>query len=211
MGALYKYKLLVCLFLAALAGPGRVSCHVAAPCSPLPYEIYWNVAEKDPPGIDLSAYYIFPANYTQTGAGCSNPGCKPWSQGVFPTISDSGQKVNGGVPQNANLSQHLESLASGVVQWIPDPDWAGNAVLDFEDWTTVWDLNSDATGDWHSVRYPEYSFQLEKEQHPDWDDVDVYLQARKDFNVSAVNFFAETLRTLSKLRPKVHVTAIKKY
>ena len=120
-------------------------------CDPLPYEIYWNVADKDPFGINLTAYNIFPANYTQTGYACSNPGCKHWTQGVFPTISASGQMVNGGVPQNASLSEHLDTLSRDVVHWIPDPDWSGNAVLDFEDWTTVWELNTGG-GDWHSRR-----------------------------------------------------------
>ena len=46
---------------------------------------------------------------------------------------------------------------------------------------------------------------LEAQEHPDWDLVDVYLHARKQFNISALEFFAETLKTLSKLRPKVHI------
>lgn len=121
---------------------------------------------------------------------------------MFPTISASGQKVNGGVPQNANLSEHLETIARDVVFWIPDPDWSGNAVLDFEAWTTVWELNY-ASGDWHSLRYPEYSLELEAEEHPDWDGLKVYLEARKQFNASALNFFAETLKTCIRLRPKV--------
>ena len=150
------------LSLAKMASPTRLlsmlsvaivfSQGLSLPCSPLPYEIYWNVADQNPRGIDVAAFNIFPANYTQTGDACSNPGCKRWTQGVFPTISDSGTKVNGGVPQNANLSQHLEALSRDVVHWIPDPDWSGNAVLDFEDWTTVWELNTGG-GDWHSRRF----------------------------------------------------------
>jgi hyaluronoglucosaminidase len=159
------------------------------------------VADKDPAGIDLSTYYMFPANFTQTGNDCSTPGCSHWTQGVFPTISESGKKVNGGVPQRANLSEHLQRLASDVTHWIPDPEWSGNAVLDFEAWTTVWELNTDS-GDWHSLRYPAYSVELEEEAHPDWDIKDIYLQARKQFNVSALNFFAKTLETLTTLRPK---------
>ena len=131
----------------------------ALACDPLPYEIYWNVAERDPPGINISSYFIFPANYTQTGNSCSNPGCSSWSQGVFPTISSSGQTTNGGVPQNANLSEHLATLARDVLHWIPDPEWSGNAVLDFEDWTTVWELNTGG-GDWHGIRRASYKLAL---------------------------------------------------
>ena len=190
--------------LALAVATTSQSALASLPCTPLPYEIYWNVAEKDPDGIDLSRYHIFTANFTQTGDGCSNPGCNPWSQGVFPTISGSGQIVNGGVPQNANLTWHLEALVSGLDQWIPDPDWAGNAVLDFEAWTTVWELNY-SPGDWHGVRYPDYSLKLEKERHPDWDEKQIFKQARQSFNASALQFFADTLKTLTKLRPQVHV------
>ena len=97
---------------------------------------------------------------------------------------------------------HLPPSIQRVCAWIPDPDWAGNAVLDFEEWTTVWELNYGG-GDWHSIRYPEYSLKLEEEEHPDWNLTQIYLQAKKDFNTSAVAFFAESLKTLTGLRPKV--------
>ena len=139
---------LALILLASSVCPGS-----ALSCNPLPYEIYWNVAEADPLGINISSYNIFPANYTQTGNSCSNPGCSTWTQGVFPTITSTGTTVNGGVPQNANLTEHLLALANGVMRWIPDPDWVGNAVLDFEAWTTVWELNTGSDReDWHSRR-----------------------------------------------------------
>lgn len=141
-------RLKLAITYIALTGFGLGS---SLQCDPLPYEIYWNVGEKDPVGINLHDYNIFPANYTQTGNGCSTPGCSPWTQGVFPTISASGQEVNGGVPQNASLSKHHDTLARDVIHWIPNPDWSGNAVLDFEDWTTLWELNTGG-GDWHSRR-----------------------------------------------------------
>lgn len=50
-----------------------------------------------------------------------------------------------------------------------------------------------------------YSIQLVADEHPDWDDIEVYLQARKQFNISAVNFFSETLKILTSLRPKVRI------
>ena len=151
MATYSSWRSIATFSLALILLEASVCQGASLPCDPLPYEIYWNVADANPPGIDISAYNIFPANYTQTGNGCSNPGCSPWTQGVFPTISSTGHIVNGGVPQNANLSEHLRRLASNVTHWIPDPDWAGNAVLDFEDWTTVWELNSGG-GDWHSRR-----------------------------------------------------------
>ena len=192
------------LLLLSLLFTITVEC--SATCEPLPYQIYWNVGESDPlPAINLSDFLIFPANFTQTGSGCSNPGCKPWSQGFFPTISASGEIVNGGVPQNANLTAHLERLAKTVVDWIPDPDWSGNAVLDFEAWTTVWELNNGA-GDWHSARYVNYSIYLEKLKHPDWNDSAIVAAAKGEFQTAATNFFVQTLKTVTELRPKVKLS-----
>ena len=178
---------------------------VAEGCNPLPYEIYWNVGEANPTGVNLSQFLIFPANYTQTGDDCSTPDCQPWSQGLFPTISASGKPINGGVPQNANLTAHLQKLEETVVTWIPDPEWSGNAVLDFEAWTTVWDLNTDRAGNWHSYKYVNYSIYLETLKHPEWNKTEIMLAAKKNFEAAATNFFVETLNTLKKLRPKVSI------
>ena len=40
------------------------------------------------------------------------------------------------MPQSGNLSLHLDNITKTLPQWIPDPEWNGNAVLDFEAWTT---------------------------------------------------------------------------
>jgi hyaluronoglucosaminidase len=171
------------------------------PCNPLPYAYYWNVGEADPPSLNPEKFFIFSANYTQTGNGCSTPRCVPWSQGLFPTITDSGHPVNGGVPQNANLTAHVEELEKTVAHWIPDPNWEGNAVLDFESWTTVWELNNDS-GNWHSIRYQNYSIFLEKQKHPTWSKEQIEAEAKKSFEASASKFFVETLNTCRKMRPK---------
>ena len=60
--------------------------------------------------------------------------------------------VNGGVPQRANLTLQLELLAGWIHLWVPDPDAAGDASIDFEDWTPVWEENTDPSG-WHGKRY----------------------------------------------------------
>ena len=86
--------------------------------------------------------------------------------------------------------------------WIPDPEWSGNAVLDFEAWTTVWALNT-GSGSWHSYQYINYSIYLETLKHPDWNKTEIMLEAKKNFEAAATNFFVETLNTLKRLRPKV--------
>ena len=170
-------------------------------CKPLPYEVYWNVGTADPP-FNLSQFLIFSSNFTQTGTSCSVPGCKGWTQGLFPSILDDGTLLNGGVPQNGNLTAHLENLAETVANWIPDPLWNGNAVLDFEAWTTVWELNNQS-GWWHGCRYQNYSMHLETLKHPDWNQSQIYEAAKNEFETAATSYFVESLNVLTRARPNV--------
>lgn len=104
----------------------------APPSRPQLYPVYWNVGAEGGPHsqpVDVTAYGLLPLNWTQTGGGCVLAGCKPWSQGAFPTINPTtGATFNGGVPQAGNLSLHLARIREQLPLWIPDPDWGGNAV-----------------------------------------------------------------------------------
>jgi hypothetical protein len=105
-------------------------------CStPPPYNLYWNVGGGNFTNLDVQEYGFAPGSMTQTGNGCSTPNCHPWSQGLWPSISDTAHPINGGVPQNASLDAHVANLKQTVVDWIPDPEWDGNAVFDFEAWS----------------------------------------------------------------------------
>ena len=61
---------------------------------------------------------------------------------------------------------------------VPDINWKGNAVLDFESWTTVWDLNI-GEGTWHSKIYQNYSIQLMKKQYPTLNETEIYTKAKQ--------------------------------
>jgi hypothetical protein len=118
--------------------------------------------------LNVSQWLFTSGNFTQTGSSCSLPNCTSWTQGlVWPTIGDDGSVVNGGVPQAGNLSLHLDTVRQTVVQWLPDPDYDGNAVIDFESWTPLWDQNNGS--DWyHGVRYQKLSIALVAAAHPSW-------------------------------------------
>ena len=61
---------------------------------------------------------------------CPKSNWRGCNQGDMPQIWADGRIANGGVPQAANLSRHLERLRQGIAKWIPDPEWAGNAMYD---------------------------------------------------------------------------------
>lgn len=179
------------------------------------FPLYWNVDQSREPKVDVTQFSFRPRNSTQVGNVCasdppphSNPGCKHWTQGLFPTIDDDGTALNGGVPQAGNLSAHLANIRETLPLWLPDPDWSGNAVLDFEAWTTVWELNvspDSSTGPktgWHAMRYQNYSRLLVEQDHPNWNATRVEAAAKAAFEAAATEWFVRTLEECKQIRPK---------
>ena len=172
------------------------------------FPLFWNVDEATEPRVDVTRYGYAPRNATQVGNQCAadppphaNAGCRPWTQGKFPTIDSDGHWINGGVPQNAHLEAHLAEIRATLPVWIPNASFDGNAVLDFEAWTTVWELNNH-TGDWHSERYRNASRWLVSQAHPTWSAGAVEAAAKEAFQRAATQWFVETLNTCRALRPQ---------
>jgi hyaluronoglucosaminidase len=168
------------------------------------FPIFWNVDESVAPPVDVTKYGFVSRTMTQVGNSCSNKGCKPWTQGVFPTINyETGKIVNGGVPQNGDLNLHLTTIEETLPGWIPDSNWNGNAVLDFESWTTVWDLNV-GSGSWHSKVYQNYSIELMKNKYPSLNETEIYTKAKNAFEDAATNWFVATLEKCKEIRPNAN-------
>eukprot|EP01084_Bolivina_argentea_P180158 311236_1 len=166
------------------------------------YPVFWNVDETHEPKINISQFNILTKNYTQCGDVCSNQqdNCISWTQGYWSIINSSGGIINGGVPQNGNLTLHLETINKTLPQWIPNIYWSGNAVLDFEDWTTVWEYNNGKSW-YHSQIYQNYSIQLVMEQHPNWtNQTQIVNEAKSQFETAATKWFVETLKLCKTIR-----------
>ena len=103
---------------------------------------------------------------------------------------------NGGVPQAANLTLHLEKVSTDVVRAIPDSTFSGMIILDFEEWRPVLSSNFDALS-YNIV----YSRSLVQNKHPEWNASRVQTTAAAEFNTAALSFFVQTVRTIRKLRP----------
>ena len=193
------------------------------------YPVYWNVNGWNgytPEGsaklpVAISTFGFMPQNLTTTGGGCTIAGCRScnhsydcephpcpkeyWRgcwQGDMPYIHNDGTVQNGGVPQAANLSRHLSLLRQGISMWIPDPDWPGNAMLDFESWNPVYAMNSGSTCSYQGLCYQDLSIKLVRAAHPSWSAARVAKEAESQFNQAALAFMVQTLRTCRELRPK---------
>ena len=185
---------LIVLFLCIGVGFADLGCPASF------YNIYWNNQGPVFSRLDTSEWLINPWNDTATGDNCLFPGCKAWTQGVWPIITDNGAIVNGGVPQAGNLTMHLEYLRTHIDGWLPDTQWAGNAVLDFESWSPIWEQNNDPAW-WHGVRYQNLSYHLVAEANPSWNSSRIQAEAKAQFEAAAVEWMSSSLLLLRSLRP----------
>ncbi|KAL1115807.1 hypothetical protein AAG570_006097, partial [Ranatra chinensis] len=124
-----------------------------------------------------------------------------YDPGEFPALLSGPQtsgKVprNGGVPQEGNLNRHLEIFANQLEKLVPDPNFNGLGVIDFEHWRPVWRQN------WGSLNvYREHSRAVEKRKHPFWFHYMHEKEAIYRYELKAKAFMLETLRTAKALRP----------
>ncbi|XP_043933544.1 hyaluronidase-1-like [Protopterus annectens] len=117
--------------------------------------------------------------------------------GYYPYYSKDNTSVNGGVPQNASLKEHLGKAWEDIQTIIPVNDFRGLAVIDWESWRPIWLRN------WGSLKINiQKSFELVKKQHPDWTPSQVNKVAQMEFESGAQAFMGKTLQLGLTLRSK---------
>ncbi|MBL0928045.1 MAG: hypothetical protein IBJ11_10410 [Phycisphaerales bacterium] len=113
--------------------------------------------------------------------------------GLYPRLWD-GRPENGGIPQKADLEAHLAKVRSDVEKAIPDPNWSGLAIIDFEAWPPQWK--------WLLEPYREMSRQMVRQRQPDLPAAEVERLSAQWFESSARNFMIRTIRAARAARPK---------
>lgn len=115
--------------------------------------------------------------------------------GLYPRLLDGGTKSeNGGLPQLANIDAHLAKLARDLDTLIPDKNFAGLAVIDFESWSTTWDASPEA--------YRQKSIELSRQRNPGKTADQVARLAKAAFNSAARTFLERTLQACKQARPR---------
>lgn len=69
-------------------------------------------------------------------------GLYPWcDSGPNDATNKCQNPINGGVPQKLNMVEHLAKVRLDVARAIPNEDYDGLAIIDFERWRPLFDLN----------------------------------------------------------------------
>lgn len=172
----------------------------ASPVAEMPFFTVWNAPTSkclSLYGVDLDlGTFSIARNKNQSFYGDNITIFYSDKIGLYPRYTSQGQAINGGVPQNASLDDHLRAAAEDIHTTIPDEDFQGLAVVDWESWRPVWERN------WDSKQvYREASEALVRSRHPDWSPAQIDALAQKEFEAAGRKFMETTVRLGQKERP----------
>ncbi|XP_050314874.1 hyaluronidase Tab y 2.0101-like isoform X2 [Anthonomus grandis grandis] len=103
---------------------------------------------------------------------------------------------NGGVPQEGNLTLHLEVLQESITAQIPNENYSGLAIIDFESWRPIFRQH------WGSISlYKDVSIDIERQKHPTWNDNLLTKEATRRLEEAGRTFMEESLNLAKELRP----------
>ena len=99
--------------------------------------------------------------------------------------------------QLVNLASHLKKAKEDITKKIPDPNFDGVAVIDWEGWRPIWERNFDS-----KRIYQSKSVDLVQEKHPDWSMTQLIEEAKEKFEESARTLMESSIKLAQRLRPK---------
>ncbi|XP_030063124.1 hyaluronidase-1 [Microcaecilia unicolor] len=193
----------VMIFLAFLMGLSLSPCSacLARPVHlNLPFVTIWNAPtqhcqDRYQVDLDLRVFDIV-RNKNQSFIGKEVTIFYNTDLGFYPYYTENGTAVNGGIPQNASLKDHLSKAKENIEAAILNSDFQGVAVIDWENWRPLWVRN------WDKMKiYIDKSIELVKDQHPDWPLDLVTWEAKHEFEQAGRDFMEETLKLTKRLRP----------
>ncbi|XP_028302922.1 hyaluronidase-1 [Gouania willdenowi] len=197
----------MCCFLSVLLLIFNLICVIfglqdgTLPLSQFPFLTVWNAPtasclSRYGVDLDLGTFSII-QNQNQSLTGENITIFYSEKLGLYPMYSGRGVAVNGGVPQNSSLEDHLRAAKENIHTIIPDDKFQGLAVVDWESWRPIWERN------WDSMQvYWEGSRAIVSSKHPDWSPAQVEAVARVEFEEAGRKFMEETLKLGQKERPK---------
>ncbi|XP_071471792.1 hyaluronidase-1 isoform X2 [Marmota flaviventris] len=146
--------------------------------------------------VDVSVFDVI-ANRGQTFRGPNMTIFYSTQLGTYPYYTTTGEPVFGGLPQNASLHAHLARTFQDIQDAMPESDFSGLAVIDWEAWRPRWAFNWDTKD-----IYRQRSRALVRAQHPDWPETWVEAEAQAQFQEAAQAWMAGTLQLGQALRPR---------
>uniref|UniRef100_UPI00398F69FA hyaluronidase PH-20-like n=1 Tax=Pristiophorus japonicus TaxID=55135 RepID=UPI00398F69FA len=117
--------------------------------------------------------------------------------GHYPHYDElTGQEFYGGIPQQANMLEHLQQAERDIDELIPSNMTSGLAVIDWENWRPLWGRN------WHhKFIYLRQSIELVQQRDLSLTWQSAAVIAKMEYEEAAKNIFTKSLQLGKKLRP----------
>ncbi|NDC37877.1 MAG: hypothetical protein EBZ48_07465 [Proteobacteria bacterium] len=183
-------------------------------CSSNNKQFFWNVQSVAPQGpFDLSA-----APHIQVGKialiNMSWFGALPnivddtlshrdrinWLQ-LPSTTRDGRIYVNSGTPLYSDLAAHEAAIRRHISSYVPDPEFDGYIVFDWEEWSPLWDLSTSWRLDLRDEALAQYSA-----QNPGLAPEQIQAGAKQRWYEAGLQLFLQTVLITRELRPRAKLS-----
>jgi len=194
---------LLALFFFSSTSPTSLTFGLEHAKTKLPdaFSVYWNAPSESCENrgihLDLDKYGIKHNNHLAFKGSVISLFYADYKRfGAFPYISKDGQEINGGIPQKANITLHLELIAKELDASL-DKDFDGLAIFDWEIWRPIFNRN------WGQMRiYQKKSIDYVRARYPTLSVKATLAKATAEWNFSAKILLGKTLELATYMRPK---------
>ncbi|CAH0403295.1 unnamed protein product [Chilo suppressalis] len=170
-----------------------------------PFQVYWNVPTMQCKSKKIPFENLYERYGIIQNTGDSFRGDEIailYDPGVFPALlkNETSGKFkfrNGGVPQEGDLEKHWSAFRKVLEQSIPDPEFSGIGIIDFESWRPIFRQNFGVL-----APYKDFSYQIERKLHWFWPEKAIQAKARQRFEEAARSFMLSTLVIAREMRPR---------
>ena len=95
------------------------------------------------------------------------------------------------------MTEHLKKASQDIAEKIPEPNYSGLAVIDWEGWRPLWDTNFG-----NRRLYQTKSIWLVRKEGKLKNKNDIKMEAKKRFENAGKRMIIETIELGKKLRPR---------
>ncbi|CAK9301246.1 unnamed protein product [Gordionus sp. m RMFG-2023] len=122
-----------------------------------------------------------------------------WPSLTTNTVTNKTDEVNGGIPQKSDISKHLAKVESDLESLVPNTNFDGFAVIDFEKYLPWWSLMNDGI---YKI-YHDASIAYYRSENPSITNISlINAGARIDYEMAVKLFILNTIKRLRELRPR---------
>lgn len=113
--------------------------------------------------------------------------------GLYPRFAGS-EVRNGGIPQVTDMAKHLAQVRKDLDRDMPDRNFAGIGVIDYEGWWPDWETQN--------TEIKRASQQYARQRNPGKTAAQIDQIAKAEFEVAAKRLMLDTISLCKQLRPK---------